>query len=371
MATCAALAKRVTVQRDARVATRFSEAGSWDELAKALAGEGVTLERKGQGLLLIHDNKTMKLSQLGKQVRYAELNTRFNETYDRYLERTSAGAAATAEPRQPWQRPQELEPEKRPTPGNQPTDDDAQGERGPGTARPPERTGTRDETSRAAPKQRGLARRRRLSRRRGASTAEAQDAMPTRPMGGEFRRLRPRRRSPVREIGEVHGENGDGPPSMPPADRGLRHSVGRPPGRQWTPRIRITKSTRQSSGGRSVSKSRPGNGFLFVRGPIEAQTRVPEDINRLLEQAVAEVRNEHGLLDGIAVDLGDLFRHVSASQPLSTVTKMDIVLALHQMGLVPESHVEQAFDSLEAEKQDPLLPSLMPEEPDREDDREM
>jgi len=97
---------------------------------------------------------------------------------------------------------------------------------------------------------------------------------------------------------------------------------------------------------------------------------VPEDINRLLEQTVAEVRQERGLLDGIAVDLGDLFRHVSESQPVFTVTKIDIVRALHHMGLVPESHVEQAFDSLEAEKQDPLLPSLMPEEPDREDDRE-
>jgi hypothetical protein len=95
----------------------------------------------------------------------------------------------------------------------------------------------------------------------------------------------------------------------------------------------------------------------------EASTRAPEDINRLLEQAVAEVRQERGLLDGIAVDLSDLFRYVSESQPVFTVTKIDIVL--------PESHVEQVFDSLEAEKQDPLLPSLMPKEPDREDDREM
>jgi hypothetical protein len=41
------------------------------------------------------------------------------------------------------------------------------------------------------------------------------------------------------------------------------------------------------------------------------------------------------------------------------------------MGLVPKSHVEQAFDSLEREDRDSLFPSLMPEEADREDDREM
>ena len=41
---------------------------------------------------------------------------------------------------------------------------------------------------------------------------------------------------------------------------------------------------------------------------------------------------------------------------------MDVALALHRMGLVPKSHVEQSFDSLEQEKTDPLLPSLQAEE---------
>jgi hypothetical protein len=104
----------------------------------------------------------------------------------------------------------------------------------------------------------------------------------------------------------------------------------------------------------------------------EAPTPAPKEIDRLLEQAIGEVRRSRkGPLDGIGVSLDDLFRHVSQSRSLFTVSKMDVVLALHRMGLVPKSHVEQSFDSLEQQKTDPLLPSLISEEPDREDDREI
>jgi len=360
----------------ARVATMFTEARNWDELAKVLAGEGVTLERKGQGLVLIHDDKTMKLSQLGKQVRYAELATRFDESYDRYLERISTGAS---EPRHPWQQPEELEQERRLAPGNQPTDDEGQGERGPGTARTPEPPGTRGETSRLAPKQKGVARRRRLSRRRGPMHAGAvgvQDAMPARPKEAfaepnRSRQWRPRRHSSGWEPDEHPlGESGRIPE---PASRRSRVATLR----------------------RGAARASPGNSEPHRKHPTtekprlkplpepprkrvpvptranEALKPVPEGIDRLLEQAVAEVRKEKGALDGIGVSLDDLFRHVGHSTSLFTVSKMDVVLALHRMGLVPKSHVEQSFDSLELEKSNPLLPSLMPDEPDREDDREM
>ena len=119
-----------------------------------------------------------------------------------------------------------------------------------------------------------------------------------------------------------------------------------------------------------MSKSRPGNGSLFVRGQPRLQRGGRRTSTGFWNRPLPRF-GRRGLLDGVAVDLGDLFRHVRESQPVLTVTKMDVVLALHQMGLVPESHVEQASENLEAEKQDLLLPSLMPEEPDREDDREM
>ena len=266
------------------------------------------------------------------------------------------------EPRQPPNRAtrgrglKNCEPEKRPASGNQPTDDDAQGERGPGTARPPERTGTRDETSRPAPRKKGVALRRRLSRRRGSSAAEAQDAMPTRPMGGEIQTVcvlvddllsvrptsirgregelslkRASRRSRVATLrGKAAGVSVDTKDPQHHKEheteqRGEKHV-------QEPPRKRVSDRSRAS----------------------EASTRAPEDINRLLEQAVAEVRQERGLLDGMAFDLGDLFRHVSQSQSVFTVTKIDILRFLDSLGLVPESQLEQAFENLEAEKQDPL-----------------
>ena len=62
-----------------RLAPLFDEAGSWDELGRRLKAEGVTLERKGQGLILVTGDGTLKLSQLGRQIRYVDLKRRFGE----------------------------------------------------------------------------------------------------------------------------------------------------------------------------------------------------------------------------------------------------------------------------------------------------
>ena len=62
---------------------------SWDQLKNSLAPLGITLERKGQGLVFADANGDMKLSSLGKTYRQRDLETRYNATFAPALDRPS------------------------------------------------------------------------------------------------------------------------------------------------------------------------------------------------------------------------------------------------------------------------------------------
>jgi len=63
----------------------FHEAGSWEELTQRLNAKGITMERKGQGLVLTDGDRFAKLSDMGKGVRFHTLEDRFGEEYDAFL----------------------------------------------------------------------------------------------------------------------------------------------------------------------------------------------------------------------------------------------------------------------------------------------
>lgn len=60
----------------------FVAAKSWDDLADRLAAKGYRLHRKGQGLMITDGDRVAKLSDLGKGVRFKELEDRFQLPYD-------------------------------------------------------------------------------------------------------------------------------------------------------------------------------------------------------------------------------------------------------------------------------------------------
>jgi hypothetical protein len=68
----------------ARFAETIAKSGSWHELARALAVDGITLERKGQGIVLGDATGTMKLSDLKKDIRLKPLEARFGQTWAEY-----------------------------------------------------------------------------------------------------------------------------------------------------------------------------------------------------------------------------------------------------------------------------------------------
>ncbi|MET4103955.1 hypothetical protein ABIE58_003403 [Roseovarius sp. MBR-78] len=68
----------------------FHEAGSWEELTQRLNAKGITMERKGQGLVLTDGDRFAKLSDMGKGVRFHTLEDRFGEEYDAFLIRRAA-----------------------------------------------------------------------------------------------------------------------------------------------------------------------------------------------------------------------------------------------------------------------------------------
>lgn len=67
----------------------FAQARDWPDLSGRLARHGITLERKGQGLVLSDGARVAKLSDMGKGVRFQTLEGRFGERYDDYLARTA------------------------------------------------------------------------------------------------------------------------------------------------------------------------------------------------------------------------------------------------------------------------------------------
>lgn len=63
---------------------------SWDELHHALKPLGLTLERKGQGIVFADHHGDMKLSALGKTYRLADLEARYNEAFAAPLDEPNA-----------------------------------------------------------------------------------------------------------------------------------------------------------------------------------------------------------------------------------------------------------------------------------------
>ena len=69
----------------------FARARSWDALADALRGHGLSLRAKGQGLILSDGTSYLKLSEVGKAVRLPDLERRFGQTF---LDHSQAKARA-------------------------------------------------------------------------------------------------------------------------------------------------------------------------------------------------------------------------------------------------------------------------------------
>lgn len=60
----------------------FLDASSWGDLSGRLSAKGYSLRRKGQGLMITDGERVAKLSDLGKGVRFKELEERFDQAYD-------------------------------------------------------------------------------------------------------------------------------------------------------------------------------------------------------------------------------------------------------------------------------------------------
>lgn len=75
----------------------FLNAPNWRDLTTRLAARGVSLERKGQGLILMTDNGYAKLSQMGKSVRLKDIEERFGEGFDDWMKRFGPEMAKLAE----------------------------------------------------------------------------------------------------------------------------------------------------------------------------------------------------------------------------------------------------------------------------------
>ncbi len=59
----------------------LARARSWDALADALRGHGLSLRAKGQGLILSDGTSYLKLSEVGKAIRLPDLERRFGQTF--------------------------------------------------------------------------------------------------------------------------------------------------------------------------------------------------------------------------------------------------------------------------------------------------
>lgn len=60
----------------------FEQANSWAELERRLDEHNLQLTRKGQGLVIGDDTGTMKLSDLGKNIRFKAMEQRFGQSFD-------------------------------------------------------------------------------------------------------------------------------------------------------------------------------------------------------------------------------------------------------------------------------------------------
>ena len=60
----------------------FEQADNWAELERRLEEHSLRLTRKGQGLVIGDDTGTMKLSDLGKNIRFKAMEQRFGQSFD-------------------------------------------------------------------------------------------------------------------------------------------------------------------------------------------------------------------------------------------------------------------------------------------------
>lgn len=88
---------QITVRR-VQLGPVFDQARSWDHLTRLLAVEGLTLSRKGQGLVIGDPDGFMKLSDLGKDVRLKGLEDFYREPYAQFERRRSSELSAAHQP---------------------------------------------------------------------------------------------------------------------------------------------------------------------------------------------------------------------------------------------------------------------------------
>lgn len=85
-------------RRRAALHPLFDAAGGWEILAEGLAGQGLRLRAKGQGLVVEGADGYMKLSDLSKQVRLAGLEQRYGEAFVTYIARAGQASDDTPPP---------------------------------------------------------------------------------------------------------------------------------------------------------------------------------------------------------------------------------------------------------------------------------
>lgn len=80
--------------RRLQLAPIFEQSRSWDQLTRLLSAEGLTLTAKGQGLVIDDSMGFMKLSDLGKNVRLAGLESLYRESFNDFAHRREIERAA-------------------------------------------------------------------------------------------------------------------------------------------------------------------------------------------------------------------------------------------------------------------------------------
>lgn len=68
-----------------RLADNIRNARNWDEFDDVLMAEGLHSERKGQGLILTDGKRQMKLSALGKDIRFSEMEKKYGQKYHNWF----------------------------------------------------------------------------------------------------------------------------------------------------------------------------------------------------------------------------------------------------------------------------------------------
>lgn len=109
------LGKDATADLRRRLKDDFYQSQTWAELNHRLTRKGITMERKGQGLILSDGERFAKLSDMGKGVRFNTLEERFGERFDDFMASRAAEIARDDREGQQALDTSDLEPEERRT----------------------------------------------------------------------------------------------------------------------------------------------------------------------------------------------------------------------------------------------------------------